>query len=322
MKTLKVLLVLTLCCVAIVAVASQSRLAKNAFYAVFYERQYDAYSQTDTTPDDDAVSTSATSGDAALLSAFYGIDNALPLLASRVICKGARGQDGMPVIFSHELDPKTVEPGDFRVVTRTGVPGSVACLTLAPADDNGELRTVLLVGQFGNNVDQPVSVEVVGNVLSWDRRLNFKGVDVRVTPLEAGPSLVRAEVVPKADWSLGQPATGIPFGGGSGCPLGTKQIVRVTWEGGVTKPSGEDADQKDAALYALTFIGQDGVIRQGGPFALADLGDGDNNHKLCIDTNDQITSVSFPAGYLTDPRDDLNPATTIAITSSESPRIP
>lgn len=50
------------------------------------------------------------------------------------------------------------------------------------------------------------------------------------------------------------------------------------------------------------------------PFALADLGDGDNHHKLCLDVAETPKSVFFPAGHMTDPREDLNPDTHIAIT--------
>ena len=50
------------------------------------------------------------------------------------------------------------------------------------------------------------------------------------------------------------------------------------------------------------------------PVALGDLGDGDNNHLLCLDTADPAVSVAFPAGLLKDPNGDLNPATTIAVT--------
>ena len=49
------------------------------------------------------------------------------------------------------------------------------------------------------------------------------------------------------------------------------------------------------------------------PLALADLGDGDNNHKLCLDSEDTVKAVSFPAGRLTDPRNDPNPATTVSL---------
>ncbi|MDE0307384.1 MAG: hypothetical protein OXI87_21265 [Albidovulum sp.] len=60
----------------------------------------------------------------------------------------------------------------------------------------------------------------------------------------------------------------------------------------------------------------DGSLRDVIPFALGDLGDGDNNHELCLDTADQPLSVSFPAGILIDPNDDLNPSTTVHVIQS------
>jgi len=58
----------------------------------------------------------------------------------------------------------------------------------------------------------------------------------------------------------------------------------------------------------------DGTTRDVIPIALGDLGDGDNNHKLCLDTDERVLSVSFPAGILVDPNHDLNPETTIQVT--------
>ncbi|MGJ3253190.1 MAG: hypothetical protein ACFE0J_18975, partial [Elainellaceae cyanobacterium] len=46
---------------------------------------------------------------AELFSAFFGLDNGLPQ-RSNAICQGASGADGMPVIFSHELDVDTLQP--------------------------------------------------------------------------------------------------------------------------------------------------------------------------------------------------------------------
>lgn len=283
----------------------------NLFYALSYERTLDAYAQTDTTVSNITAAIDANGRRARLFSAFFGLDDATPGLAGLVVCEGASGKDGMPVVFSHELDVSTVEPGDFKITTSSGVAGEVTCLTLAPADDAGELRTVLLVGQLGSVDDQPMTVEVVGNVLSRDNSVNFKGTSVAVTPLEAGPSLVEAQVVPELEWSLGNQGTSMPFGGGTGCPTGTKQIVRVTWNGGVTKPGGVDADDVERALYTVTHVREDQSTYESAPFALADLRDGDNNHKLCLNTADRVASVSFPAGHLTDPRDDLNPATSV-----------
>lgn len=294
--------------------ASQSRVVRNAYFALQYERTLDRYSHRDTTDTDVTATVDAAGREAGLLSAFFGVDNALPgRIADWVICDGAGGQDGMPVIFSHEVDLTTLDPGDFRVTNASGEIGDVTCLTLAPADDAGELRTVLLAGEFGSAEDQPKHVEIIGNILSIGGEINFKGAAIGVVPLEAGPSIALAEIVPEDQWELGVAASTIPFGGGSGCPTGTVQILRVTWQGGVTKPDGSPADMAEARLYAVELEAASGVSEVIAPFALADTGDGDNNHKLCLDRSEKIVSISFPEGRLTDPRDDLNPGTSFQL---------
>ena len=197
----------------------------------------------------------------------------------------------------------------------SGAIGDLVCLTLEPANDPGELRTALLAGEFGSIDDQPVTVDIVGNILSLDGTVNFKGASIGVTALEAGPTIVFAENVPESKWELGGEATRLPWGGGSRCPIGTLQVVRVTWSGGVTKPGGSPADDSERALYKVSVSNDSETPADVTPFALADLNDGDNNHLLCLDTTDPAVTVSFPAGYLTDPREDLNPATSSVVTS-------
>jgi len=292
---------------------AQSNLVRIAYLSLGYERTLDNYSQIDTTVTDFSASADPANSDAVLLSAFFGLDDALPFMAGRVACEGAAGKDGMPVVFSHELNVQTVQPGDFKITAASGSVGEVSCLTLAPADDPGELRTVLLIGQYGSINDQPETVEIVGNVLSKDNSLNFKGASVTVTPLENGPSLVAAESIPQTEWMLDHPGTTLPFGGGTGCPTGTNQVLRVTWEGGVTKPNGKDADEVERDLYEVTYELATGSTSTRAPLALADLGDGDNNHKLCLNSKEVVKAVSFPAGRLMDPRNDPNPTTSVSL---------
>ena len=292
---------------------AQSNLVRVAYLSLGYERTLDNYSQIDTTVTDVSATADPANSGAVLLSAFFGLDDALPFMAGRVACEGAAGKDGMPVVFSHELNVQTVQPGDFKITAASGSVGEVSCLTLAPADDPGELRTVLLIGQYGSINDQPETLEIVGNVLSKDNSLNFKGASVAVTPLENGPSLVAAEFVPQTEWMLDHAGTTLPFGGGTGCPTGTSQVLRVTWEGGVTKPNGKDADEVERDLYEVTYELATGSTSTRAPFALADLGDGDNNHKLCLNSEDAVKAVSFPAGRLTDPRNDPNPTTSVSL---------
>jgi len=297
--------------------ASQNIVVRNLINLIGYERTLDSYSQTDTTVTDVTARVDATGREAGLISAFYGLDDGLPYIFGLASCKGAGGKDGMPVIFTHEVDIRTLEPGDFRITTASGKLGEVVCLTLAPADDPGELRTALVIGQYGSLADQPATVEITGNVLSLDGTVNFKGASVAATPLESGPSLVWAERVPQAQWALGRAATRLPWGGGDGCPVGTAQVVRVAWDGGVRKTDGTEADLSTGQLYEVTVKASDGATRSVTPAALANLGDGDNNHELCLDVADPAMSVRMPAGNLIDPRDDVNDETVIAVTVTD-----
>ena len=248
---------------------------------------------------------------ARLLSAFYGLDNGLGSGIDR-ICPGASGQDGMPVVLSHTIDPETLQAEDFRVFTRSGVERTPLCVTLAPARDPGELRTVLLIGELGDAAnDPPVRVLVVDDLLSDGRTsdpVNFRGQETPVIPLDAGPTLVLAEVVPEDQRSMS--------GRGSACPPGAQQVVRATWAGGVRLPNGDDPGDAERELYRVTVKRPDGSRDEIAPAALAELGDNDNNHLLCLGTLDPAVSVAFPAGHLVDPNQDLNPDTRVAVSNA------
>jgi len=259
--------------------------------------------QTDTTTTDASVR-----GQGQLLSAFFGLDNGLPRLTSLGLCRGAGKADGMPVIFDREVDVPTLQAGDFRVRTRSGHVGTLRCVTLKPAIDAGELRTVLLVGDFGSAPsDPPVSVEIVGTVYSADRRVNYKSARITVTALEAGPTLVLAEAVPASQSPLSATT-------GSGCPKPTVQIIRAVWAGGVVTANGDEPGDAERVRYQVRLEQRDGRVQTVVPFALADLDDGDNNHLLCLDVPGTPLTLSFPAGHLIDPNGDLNPATEVRIT--------
>lgn len=248
---------------------------------------------------------------AELLSAFFGLDNTLPLTAHR-ICLGTAGLDGMPVIFSTELDHTSVQAGDFRVTTQSGAQGKVACVSFLPATDAGKLRTVLLMGEFGNaDNDPPARVEIVGHVHSKDGKLDFQGAAVAVTPLEAGPTLVLAE---RFDPDIRDEGLGLRRTKGSACPAeGIVQAVRVVWSGGVRRADGKEPGEPERQLYRVTVLGEDGTPRDVVPAALADLGDGDDNHLLCLDTTGMAVSVAFPASVCIDPNGDLNPGTIVSV---------
>ncbi|MEO1327875.1 MAG: hypothetical protein AAFV47_14555 [Pseudomonadota bacterium] len=250
-------------------------------------------------------------GQGQILSAFFGLDNSRRIRFRTVMaCRGFKGSDGMPVIFSKEIDENTLDPGDFRITTASGNIGRVGCVTLRPADEPGEKRTVLVIGEYGFRDDQPVTVKISGDLISLDGRVNFKGTQADVIPLESGPTMILSEIVRPKNWHLGTSGN---------CPRdGVKSVVRVTWTGGITKPGGEEIDDKERQLYRVTVRRADGGLETVTPIAIADLNDNDNNHDLCLGIAGEPLSVFFPAGALTDPNEDLNPDTTVKVSAARS----
>ena len=94
------------------------------------------------------------------------------------------------------------------------------CVTLRPAGDMDENRTVLLIGEFGNvDDDPPVMLLIVDDVLSDvtdSPQVNFRGTEVSVIPLDAGPDNFGCGGA-KGYSSLS--------GRGTSCPTATKQVV-------------------------------------------------------------------------------------------------
>ncbi|MEO0560318.1 MAG: hypothetical protein AAF170_19290 [Bacteroidota bacterium] len=225
-----------------------------------------------------------------LLNAFFGLDNALTR-QTRLICRSAPGSDGMPLTFSRRVT--SMEPGDFLVTTESGVRKTPACATLRPADEASEGHTVLLIGDLGSAEDPPHRVEVVGDVM-LEGDASGRGLEIEVTPLEDGPTLVLA----------------IAYAAGaieSDCPAATQQVIQVTWAGGVRPDSGV-TEEAHRTMYRV--MSSDGEMS---PFALGDLGDNDNYEHLCLDTSARASEVTARAGVLLDPRNDLNPLTSIPV---------
>jgi len=233
---------------------------------------------------------------ARILSAYHGLDK-LPVAILRGCPRQAVREDGMPVTFSVQLKGETVKPEMFSVQTARGEWVKPVCATLRPADERLENRTVLLAGPFGTPEETPKRVKVVGDLTdTFGRSLNGVQTD-KVTPLKAGPSLLLAErFAPNTKGLAGE------------CPPGTKQVVQLTWEGGVTGPDG--AALKEPQRTAVSVRLSDGKTVT--PIALAD-DDPDNFVHACLDTEVEARSVAVKAGHFHDPGDDANPDTKIDV---------
>lgn len=249
------------------------------------------------------------------LSAFFGLDNRLPIQANAP-CIGqspAFNKDGLVVVFSRSIDASTMSGSDFRVVTASGDTLTPGCATLAPANESDENRTVLLVGELGTAdtttsappINPPVQVRVVGDLFTLATAttpaLNAKGIRIdSVTALAAGPYLVYARVLPPEESCCE-------------CPAGTTQVLQVAWSGGITNPAGGEVTDTVRRSYRAVADSA-GVFLSVTPFALSDTGDGDNYHELCFSTPYRLLSISLPANLVVDPNGDLNAATGVTVT--------
>ena len=257
----------------------------------------------------DAVPEIDKTRDYKILTAFFGLDNALPGRA-RLRYRKAPGKDGMPLVFSHELDPQTLQGADFQVTTQDGTVITVEAATLLPANEEFELRTVLLIGDYGNHPQNPpVTVKIAGDLMSRTGH-NYKGQEISVIPLEEGPILSYAEYF---TFTEGYPY--VAKGNGCDCPKEeTQVIVKTVWSGGVRAADGSELGDNETTAFQVTMVnGTDTTVVT--PFLLADINDNDNNIDLCLKAPGIPIHVEVKENIAIDPRDDLNPKTHIPILS-------
>ena len=247
--------------------------------------------------------------EAKILTAFFGLDNGLTQRA-RIIYRNAPGQDGMPLVFSHELDPNTLEGADFAVTSQDGTVFEVEAASFLPANEEFELRTVLLIGEYGNHPDNPpVSVKIVGDLMTRTGH-NYKGDSIAVIPLEEGPVLSYAEY-----FTLDEDYPYVETGNGCDCPKAeTKLVVKAVWSGGVRAVNGEELGENEIDDFIVTLVRGSDTL-QVTPFQLADLGDNENNIDLCFKESGIPILVQAHEHIAIDPNDDKNPQTAVQVVS-------
>jgi hypothetical protein len=246
---------------------------------------------------------------AKILTAFYELDNTLTP-NDQIKNKKAKEKDEMSLVFSHELEPETLEGTDFAITTKNGTVHMVEAASLLPANEEFELRTVVLIGEYGNHPDNPpVSVEVVGDLMARTGQ-NFKGKSVEVIPLSKGPILSYAEY-----FIINEDYPYVKKGAGCDCPREkTSSVVKAVWTGGVRAVNGKElGDNEREAFEVVVVQGSDTITLT--PFQLADLADNDNNIDLCLSESGIPVKVIVKENIAIDPRDDPNPRTEIEVVS-------
>ena len=232
-----------------------------------------------------------------VVSAFFGLDNLLPGLLCN---QPGTLLDGMPVNFKFPLDVSSLSETDFEVLDGFGNIHIPNCVSLAPANENGENRTVLLLGEFGTaETNPPVEVKVVGDLFTTNTIsgesvcsdiINLSGITTtNVIPLADGPSLFFAQ---RIDGNLNE------------CNSGT-QTIQVAWNGGITPYVSGDTES-DLFQYYVGYSDSSGILTPHAPISISDINDNDNFHQLCFSTSDEIVKISMMANTVKDPNHDPN----------------
>lgn len=237
-----------------------------------------------------------------ILSAFHGADDRRAVRAMQS-CNLPLNQtvDGMPLVFSVEIEQSTLDPGDVRVVLSDGREVTPICATTGPASEENEDRTVLVAGDFGQASGVvPVSVEIAGDLLGeapGGGTVQLKGLKVSVTPFDAGPSILIAEMIRSDELELEKTSQRM----GESCPApATRQAIRLIWSGGVTN-NNRELNLPQLRFYEVQIVGADGKTEWIKPDAMGDLNDWDNNQDLCVDRDGTPKAVRVAADTVSDP---------------------
>lgn len=222
-----------------------------------------------------------------MLSAYAGIENSIQVY--RVAgCQRALWQrgTGMPVVFNVEINPNTLDALDFLVSFQTSNQTEISihpdCVSLAPADEDYENRTVLLVGQFDGRSLTKVEVSPSARLTDEDG-YSLAGLSAQsISRLGRAEQLVYAEDLAETEWQPDE------------CPQSTVQQIQVTWNGGITGPQASARnDDIQATDYLISYTNENAEQIFHSPDALGDLNDGDNNHILCL--NERLQSADHTA---------------------------
>merc|ERR1719370_1371922 len=97
------------------------------------------------------------------------ITNVAPASIIGLACKNLdlEWMDGMPMVFNFPLKD-TPDKEAFEVKLSDGTTTTPVCVMLSPADEDNEMDTLLILGQFGDGAKdtvRPVEVSVVESVM-------------------------------------------------------------------------------------------------------------------------------------------------------------
>jgi hypothetical protein len=188
------------------------------------------------------------------------------------------GKDGLVVVFDTEIDAAALRARAFAVMQADREPAPPEQATLAPASEDDENRTVLLVGELADAASGsgPTHVAVIGPLWAEDGRA-LEGLGAPVEPFAAGPRMVATEVL----------------AAGPGRCEGAALLLRTYWSDELRGV--EDQDRARVRIAVGTTKPVSPVRFEDHAAAYAEAGQ-DNVLDLCIDDPAPPRRVSVEAG--------------------------
>ncbi|MEM7678951.1 MAG: hypothetical protein AAF449_23475, partial [Myxococcota bacterium] len=219
-----------------------------------------------------------------LLAASYGGDDVqgLGACAGQVI-------DGVPVIFDRPIARRSLDAGDFVIVTADGQRVQPQCVTFFPSINGDEGQTILTQGVYGNPQASPVAVEIVGSVQSTDGLTEYNGASISIVPWEVGAILAYARRLDLAS----------ALGGFDQCPNGTAQVVQLAFGSNAGNNFPATADY--LSRFTLMLEGGGTVA----PVGFADI-TVDNYLELCLDTPTDAVAITIAEETIVDASGQFN----------------
>jgi hypothetical protein len=193
------------------------------------------------------------------------------------------GKDGLVVVFDTEIDAAALRARAFAIMQVDREPAAPEQATLAPASEDDENRTVLLVGELADAATgaEPTHVAVVGPLWAEDGR-SLKGVGAPVEPFAAGPRMVATEVLAP----------------GPGRCEGAGQVLRTYWSDELRGVENDDLARVRIAAGKAAPVSPGRFDDHASEHAEAGQ---DNVLELCIEDPAPPRRVSIEAGAFRGP---------------------
>jgi len=247
------------------------------------------------------------------------ISNVALASSLRFVCKNfqlAPWNDGMPIVFNFPLKEAPAKEA-IEVSLSDGSTVTPDCVMLSPANEDNELDTLLIIGQFGDGAKdtvRPTQVSVVGSILLVvpDGEVDAKGVtfanegDMNYVRSSVRLSYARMWDVSDFEEGTHYPLWPLPSGTyPNTCKVlypSTSHVIRMAFSGGITLDGVTSVQPSSPGIFTVRGSSSQEEIPYLG---LADLGktvseedgtmyesDGDNYLDICLDLTDRANLIN------------------------------